>query len=192
MRTKPAVIITMALITIAGTVVSVVGVVILTMGRSSGKPAVTSLTSAHGVTSSLMAYKFEGSSMTPTINDGDQIQVDVTARAPHRGDIIAFHPPLQQGGDSKDFIKRVIGMPGDTVDVHDNVVTVNGQQVEESYIKQRTECQGQYCHMVLGPDQYYVMGDNRTNSSDSRFWGPVQADKIIGTARLPARPLPSR
>jgi len=138
-----------------------------------------------------MEYQFAGSSMEPIIYDGDRIQVDAAAQTPDRGNIIVFHPPPQMGGDSKDFIKRVIGKPGDTVDVHDNVVTVNGQQVEEPYIKQRTDCQGQYCHVVLGSDQYYVMGDNRPNSSDSRFWGPVQANKIIGTARSLVRPLPS-
>ncbi len=159
-------------------------------------------------------FKVEGSSMVPSFIDGEYMLVNkaiytridmrtvhkflpfVSAgkepmqyifHGPQRGDVIVFHPPPQQGGDAKDFIKRVIGKPGDTVDVHDNVITVNGQQVEEPYIKQRTECQGQYCHVVLGPDQYYVMGDNRTNSSDSRFWGPVQADKIIGTAILRAR-----
>ncbi|HZQ37172.1 MAG TPA: signal peptidase I [Dehalococcoidia bacterium] len=154
-------------------------------------------------------FKVEGSSMVPSFIDGEYMLVNKAVYAridmrtlhkflpfvsagkdpmqyifhgPQRGDVIVFHPPPQQGGDAKDFIKRVIGKPGDTVDVHDNVITVNGQQVEEPYIKQRTECQGQYCHVVLGPNQYYVMGDNRTNSSDSRFWGPVQADKIIGKA----------
>ncbi len=156
-------------------------------------------------------FKVEGSSMVPSFIDGEYMLVNKAVYAridmrtvhkflpfvsagsqplryvfhgPQRGDVIVFHPPPQMGGDSKDFIKRVIGKPGDTVDVHDNVVTVNGQQVEEPYIKQRTDCQGQYCHVVLGADQYFVMGDNRGNSSDSRFWGPVQADKVIGKALL--------
>jgi len=156
-------------------------------------------------------FKVEGSSMVPSFIDGEYMLVNKAVYAridlrtvhkflpfvsagndpmhyifhgPQRGDVIVFHPPPQVGGDSKDFIKRVIGRPGDTVDVHDNTVTVNGQAVDEPYIKQRTECQGQYCHVVLGPDQFFVMGDNRGNSSDSRFWGPVQANKIIGKALL--------
>src|SRR5205085_9172976 len=86
--------------------------------------------------------------------------------------------------ESKDFIKRVIGVPGDTIDFRDNHVYVNNRQVVEPYISAPTQCQGQYCHVTLQQDQFFVMGYNRTNSSDSRFWGPVQADKIIGKALL--------
>jgi signal peptidase I len=156
-------------------------------------------------------FKVEGSSMVPSFINGEYMLVNKAVYAridmrtvhtflpfisagkepmqyifhgPQRGDVIVFHPPPSEGGDAKDFIKRVIGKPGDTVDVQNNVITVNGQAVEEPYIKQQTDCAGQYCHVQLGPDQYYVMGDNRGNSSDSRRWGPVQANKIIGKALL--------
>ena len=155
-------------------------------------------------------FKVEGLSMSPTFYDGEFLLVNkavytridlntvhkflpfVSAgsnpekyifHGPQRGDVIVFHPPTSQGGDSKDFIKRVIGVPGDTVDIHDNHVYVDNRQVEEPYIAQNTSCfQGQICHVTLGPGQYYVLGDNRGNSSDSRYWGPASADKIIGKA----------
>ena len=156
-------------------------------------------------------FKVEGSSMVPSFIDGEYMLVNKAVYArldlrtvhkflpfvsagdqplqyifhgPERGDVIVFHPPPQQGGDKKDFIKRVIGKPGDTVDVRDNQLFVNGHEVAEPFIKARTDCSGQYCHVVLGQDQYFVMGDNRTNSSDSRIWGPVSANKIIGKALL--------
>ena len=158
-------------------------------------------------------FKVEGLSMSPTFYDGEFLLVNKAVYAridmstvhkflpfisagsdpekyifhgPQRGDVIVFHPPPSQGGDSKDFIKRVIGLPGDTVDVKNGHVYVNNRRVEEPYINQTTaptNCfEQQYCHVTLGPGQYYVLGDNRTNSSDSRFWGPASADKIIGKA----------
>jgi signal peptidase I len=156
-------------------------------------------------------FKVEGSSMVPSFIDGEYMlvnkavysRIDLGAihkvlpfvdpgnhpkryifHGPQRGDVIVFHPPPAAGGDRKDFIKRIIGVPGDTIDFHDNHVYVNNRQVVEPYISATTTCQGQYCHLTLGDDQYFVMGDNRNNSSDSRFWGPVQADKIIGKALL--------
>lgn len=154
-------------------------------------------------------FKVEGSSMYPTFYDGEFLlvnkivytRIDLATvhkflpfvgsdknaehylfHGPQRGDVIVFHPPASQGGDSKDYIKRVVGLPGETVDVRDNHVYINGREIEEPYISTPTTCGGQYCHITLGHDQYYVLGDNRTASSDSRFWGPVSADKIIGKA----------
>ncbi|MHB8575647.1 MAG: signal peptidase I [Dehalococcoidia bacterium] len=156
-------------------------------------------------------FKVEGSSMVPSFVDGEYMLVNkaiytridlrtvhkflpfVSAGAnpehyilhgPQHGDVIVFHPPPAAGGDKRDFIKRVIGVPGDTIDFRDSHVVVNGQLLVEPYITAPTTCQGQFCHVVLGKDQLFVMGDNRTNSSDSRFWGPVAADKIIGKALL--------
>jgi len=156
-------------------------------------------------------FKVEGSSMVPSFLDGEYMlvnkavytRIDTNAigkvlsfvhsganaeryifHGPARGDVIVFHPPPVAGGDKKDFIKRVIGVPGDKIDFRDNHVFVNGLQVVEPYITAPTNCQGQFCHVVLQKDQFFAMGDNRTNSSDSRFWGPVSASKIIGKALL--------
>ncbi|HZU77835.1 MAG TPA: signal peptidase I [Dehalococcoidia bacterium] len=156
-------------------------------------------------------FRVEGSSMFPSFLDGEYLLVNraVYARidlnlvhkvlpfvhpgsnperyifhGPQRGDVIVFVPPTLSGEESKDFIKRVIGVPGDTISFADGHVFVNGRQVIEPYITQRTECSGQFCRLTLGKDQYFVMGDNRGNSSDSRIWGPVQANKVIGKALL--------
>jgi signal peptidase I len=163
-----------------------------------------------GVRAIVQNFKVEGSSMYPSFIDGEYMLVNKAVysridlglihkvlpfvdpgkhpkryifHGPQRGDVIVFVPPIYTGAsESKDFIKRVIGVPGDTVDFRDSHVYVNGKLVVEPYISAPTECAGQYCHMTLQPDQYFVMGDNRTNSSDSRMWGAVSADKIIGKA----------
>jgi len=157
-------------------------------------------------------FKVEGSSMVPSFIDGEYMLVNKAVysridmgtvhkflpfisagknsekyifHGPEHGDVIVFHPPQLAGGDKKDFIKRVIGVPGDTIDFRDNHVVVNGNELIEPYIHVPTSCQGgQFCHVQLSTDQYFVMGDNRNNSSDSRFWGPVSANKIIGKALL--------
>lgn len=156
-------------------------------------------------------FKVEGSSMVPNFIDGEYVlvnkavytRIDLSSVAkvlplvhpgsqpehyifhgPQRGDVIVFHPPPAAGGDKKDFIKRVVGAPGDIIDFRAGHVLVNGKEVIEPYITASTVCQGQFCHYSLQANQYYVLGDNRTNSSDSRFWGPVSADKVIGKTLL--------
>jgi signal peptidase I len=153
-------------------------------------------------------FRVEGLSMDPTYHTGQYVLVnkaiysrlDLSAIAdlvpfwswdddgrylfhgPRRGEVVVFEPPPPNRGD-RDFIKRVIGTPGDRIEVRDELVFVNGQQLDEPYLGPvRTACFGQWCDVTLGPDQYFVMGDNRTNSSDSRAWGPVSGDHIIGKA----------
>ncbi len=102
--------------------------------------------------------------------------------APRRGDVIVFNPPVP----SPDaYIKRIVGMPGDHVQIAGSKVYVDGQQLSEPYLHgARTGCGGRWCDIHLGANQYYVLGDNRGNSSDSRFWGPVASDRIVGSAWL--------
>ena len=105
-------------------------------------------------------------------------------RGPKRGEVIVFHPPLP-GSYDRDFIKRVIGLPGDHVQVKDGRVIVNGQELREPYLRStQTFCGGNWCDVQLGADEYFVMGDNRPNSSDSRLWGPVRGKNIIGKTWL--------
>jgi signal peptidase I len=113
-------------------------------------------------------------------------------RSPHRGDIIVFRYPQDE---KRDFIKRIIGTPGDEIQIRGHDVYVNGQRLEESYIKHTgvapvhagaVACAYAFgCERtVIPPDSYFVMGDNRDNSQDSRYWGYVRQEKIKGKAFL--------
>jgi signal peptidase I len=103
---------------------------------------------------------------------------------PERGDIIVLNPPKVNS--DQPYIKRVIGLPGDTVEIHDNHVFINGTQIDEPYIDgEKTWCGavGNPCPTVIvPPDNVFVMGDNRDNSEDSRYFGVVPLDNIIGKA----------
>jgi signal peptidase I len=100
-------------------------------------------------------------------------------RNPKRQQIVIFKPPFAP--DQPDYVKRVIGLPGDTVDIHDGSVWINGQRLSENYTLGRTEPYDFHGPFTVPPNAYFVMGDNRTNSYDSRFWGPVPRNDIIGT-----------
>ncbi len=113
-------------------------------------------------------------------------------RAPQRGDIIVFKYPQDE---KRDFIKRIIGVPGDTVQVRGAQVFVNSKPLDESYVKTNVARPHlgapPYCGYAYGceptvvpPGSYFVMGDNRDNSQDSRYWGFVKRDKIKGKAFL--------
>ncbi|WP_088891076.1 signal peptidase I [Leptolyngbya ohadii] len=126
-------------------------------------------------------------SMVPTLEIGDRLVVEKVAyrfRLPQRGDIVVFDPPpqLQQFGYAPDkaFIKRVIGTPGDVVQVTQGEVLINGQPLDEPYI---AEPPGYEMRSVQVPaEQYFVMGDNRNNSNDSHVWGFLPRQNIIGRA----------
>ena len=134
-------------------------------------------------------YRVDGHSMVPTLQDQQYILVNRAAylfHPPERGDVIVFAYPLDP---SQDYVKRVIGIPGDRVQVkQDGTVIVNGVKLREPYI---TPALNPYLptDMVLGPGQYFVLGDNRGDSSDSRIWGPVPRQNIIGKALLVYWPL---
>jgi signal peptidase I len=100
-------------------------------------------------------------------------------RNPHRQQVIIFKPPFAP--DTPDYVKRVIGLPGDTVDIHDGAVWINGKRLQENYTIGRTDPYDQKFPFKVEPDRYFVMGDNRGNSYDSRFWGTVPRNDIIGT-----------
>jgi signal peptidase I len=129
-------------------------------------------------------YYVNGPSMRPTLHTSEYILVDkaqyVFSR-PQRGDVIVFEFPLDK---SVDYVKRVIGVPGDTVSVQaDGQVTVDGVAIKEPYVN---DLDNPYepNTWVLKANQYFVLGDNRGDSSDSRDWGPVPAQDIIGKAIL--------
>ena len=102
--------------------------------------------------------------------------------APQRGQIVVFKS-MQHDGEA--LIKRVIGVPGDMIVLRDGAVLVNGVVLDEPYVHGVYTSCNNYCDPVtLGPDAYFVMGDNRLNSLDSRSFGPVPADQIIGRVVL--------
>lgn len=128
-------------------------------------------------------FVVDGASMDPTFHTGEYLIVDELTyhfRAPERGSVMIFKYPKDP---SKYFIKRVIGLPGETVTLdHGQVSIVNAEHPEgitltEPYIEFPKDDSSSY---VLGADEYFVMGDNRAGSADSRLWGPVPKGNIIG------------
>lgn len=124
-------------------------------------------------------------SMLPTLEINDRLIIDKLGyrfKDPQRGDIVVFSPtPALQKENFKDaFIKRVIGLPGDKVQVKLGVVYVNDQPLQEQYIQEQPNYD--YGPVVVPENQYLVLGDNRNNSYDSHYWGFVPRDNIIGQA----------
>jgi signal peptidase I len=135
-------------------------------------------------------YRVDGFSMMPTLHNNQYILVDKATyytRSPERGDVIVFEWPKDT---SQDFVKRVIGVPGDTVQTDaDGTITVDGVKLNEPYVNDLINPDGPHT-WKLGPNQYFVLGDNRGDSSDSREWGIVPRNDIIGRAALVYWPLP--
>lgn len=163
------------------------------------------------VRSVVLNFRVDGLSMTPSFEDNEMLLVNRNVyfnldtwslvdwmpfvdheeenvvypfHPPERGDIVVFDAPVN--GASKPYIKRVIGLPGETIEIQDNAVFVDGQRLNEPYLEgELTWCgaEGQPCSPVTVPESsVFVLGDNRDNSSDSRAFGPVSVDNIIGKA----------
>jgi len=114
--------------------------------------------------------------------DHDEAKIVYPFHPPQRGDIVVLHPPIDEG---KPYIKRVIGLPGETVSIHDGAVHINGVRLDEPYLNgTATSWAGSIREeeTILGDDEVFVMGDNRNNSTDSRVFGPIQIEEIIGKA----------
>ncbi len=137
-------------------------------------------------------FVVSGSSMVPTFQNSNYLIVDkITYKItdPKRDDVVVFRYPLDQ---SKFFIKRIIGLPFETVDIKGNVVTITNDEhkggfvLDEPYVK---NISNNTIHITLKSDEYFVMGDNRSGSSDSRYWGPVKRDFLTGRAFLRLLPI---
>lgn len=133
-----------------------------------------------------------GASMEPTFDDGEYLIVDELSyylRPPERGEVIIFRYPRDP---SKFFIKRVIGLPGETIVIEDGRVIIKNQEnpeglrLDEPYVEILGNSRQE---RTLAPDEYFVLGDNRSASSDSRSWGPVGQELIIGRAFVRLYPL---
>ncbi len=125
-------------------------------------------------------YQVHGQSMEPSLHDGQYLiasKVVYWLHPPERGDVIVLDPPAGQS--PVPYIKRVIGLPGDIVEVREQRVWVNGVALNEPYINAPPTYTGNW---VLGEGQYFVLGDNRNNSSDSHAWGLLARERILGKA----------
>lgn len=126
-------------------------------------------------------FQVRGSSMEPTLHDGQYLvisKVTYWIHPPERGDVIVFEPP---NNPTDDYIKRVAGLPGEQVEIREGTVWVDGVRLEEPYIANAGVYSGAWS---LGEGEYFVLGDNRNNSSDSHNWGVLPEENIVGKAWL--------
>jgi signal peptidase I len=146
----------------------------------------------------VLNFRVDGGSMLPNLDDGQMLLVNTNAYRsvdingssyypfdpPERGDVVVFDPPT---GSDKPYIKRIIGLPGEEVSFGDGHVFIDGYVLDEDYIKDRTRCntsRSETCDVVVPEGTVYVLGDNRSNSSDSRVFGPVPVENVVGKAWL--------
>ena len=137
----------------------------------------------------MQPHQVNGQSMVPTFEDREYLLTDKISykrRLPEKGEVVVFRAPENAGcpPGGCDFIKRIMAVPGDQVELRQGKVFVNGQEVPEPYLSPGTVTQpGPYIRgrvISLESNQYFVMGDNRDHSSDSRAWGPITREDIVG------------
>lgn len=136
----------------------------------------------------------DGISMMPTLEDGDRMivnKIGYSIGKPDRFDIVVFHAPEQ-----KDYIKRIIGLPGDEVEYRDDTLYINGEPMEEPYLDKYKEevtegpltedftLEGKIQSKVVPEGHVFVLGDNRRKSKDSRHIGVISIDEIIGSTKM--------
>ena len=125
-------------------------------------------------------FRIEGVSMEPNLHDGQYLIINKLVyylHPPERGDVVVFHYPKNP---RRDFIKRIIGLPGERVEVRGESIFINREELAEPYALHT----GKYAWgpQRLGEDEYFVLGDNRSSSSDSHSWGPLPRDALVGKA----------
>ena len=126
----------------------------------------------------IQPVKVEGTTMAPALNDGDRIIIDRRPEKYERGDIVIF---LYPDDPVRSYLKRIVGLPTETVEIREGKVFINGQPLLEPYIDPKLDQDRRSSPEIrLDADSYYVVGDNRDNSSDSRIWGPLHRKFIYG------------
>lgn len=121
-------------------------------------------------------------SMEPTLKVGDKIIVNKLLyrfSSPKRGDIMVFKYPVNP---ERDFIKRVIGLPGETIEIKNSKVYIDGKILEQPFLPPDLKYNRNLAPTKIGENQYFMLGDNRNNSEDSRFWGSLPEKNIVGKA----------
>jgi signal peptidase I len=147
-----------------------------------------------GISFAVQAVHVEGLSMFATLDNDDYLianKIDYRFHAPERGDIIILRPPTNN---STDFIKRIIALPGERLLIRSGFVYINGHKLNEPYLPEEWVTQNNWPldnpnGAVMPANQYFVMGDNRNRSQDSRFFGPISRDRIDGKAWFRIWPL---
>jgi signal peptidase I len=147
-----------------------------------------------GISFAVQAVHVEGLSMFATLDDNDYLianKIDYRLHSPQRGDIVILRPPTDN---SRDFIKRVIALPGERLLIRDGIVYINGKKLDEPYLPEAWTVFNNWPTngtngQVMGPDEYFVMGDNRNKSQDSRSFGPISRSRIDGRAWFRIWPL---
>jgi signal peptidase I len=143
----------------------------------------------------IQAFWIPSPSMEPTLDVGDRVLVNKLSYKFHdvnRGDVVVFERPpgasTGQNGEIKDLIKRVVAVGGDSIEAKEGTVFVNGDQIDEDYLEPGTPTDN--LPLTTIPEgQVFVMGDNRTNSEDSRIFGPINEDAIVGRAFIRVLPI---
>lgn len=128
-----------------------------------------------------------GASMEPTLQDRERLianKISYRFESPERNEIVIFRPPI---GIKRNYIKRIIGIPGDKIEIVDGEIYVNDQALEEPYVKYRSS--EDMPPTIIPADSFFVLGDNRPNSSDSRYWGFVPRKNVVGKAWVVFWPL---
>jgi len=148
-----------------------------------------------GISFAVQAVHVEGLSMFATLDNNDYLianKIDYRLHAPQRGDIVILRPPTNN---TTDFIKRIIALPGERLLIRDGVVYINGHRLDEPYLPEAWTLQTNPQPWSIGegavipPNQYFVRGDNRNKSQDSRFFGTITRDRIDGKAWFRIWPL---
>lgn len=139
----------------------------------------------------LQAFYIPSLSMAPTLKVNDRVLVNKLSydlHDVHRGDLVVFESPPNEGSQTKDLIKRVIGLPGETVESQNGHILINGQVLEEPYLGPDVAT-GPLEKVTVPPEHLWVMGDNRPNSRDSRFFGAIPESLVIGRAFIRVWPV---
>lgn len=142
----------------------------------------------------LQPFIVDGASMEPNFQNNEAILVDKLTfkiRPPHRGEVVIFRAP---GQPTEDYIKRIIAFPGETVKIESGQVYINGHLFDETYINDKNQTyidndKSEILNKTLGNNEYFVMGDNRLHSSDSREWGILPKINLVGRALISVYPI---